>query len=118
MNFKLELPSDLSNKPLQFEQHGAFQDSLSGRLFFSNGYGASIITRKPDEDSRSSRFSAQGSIEKGTFELGVIDEKKGFIVISDFIDDQEYSINNGIWGNLSKDDLLQKIRMISNLKRG
>ena len=118
MDFKLELPNDLSDKPLQFEQHDAFQDSLSGRLFFNNGYGASIITRKSSDDSDYSGVSAYGSIDNENFELGIIEKEKGFVFLDDFSDDREYSINRGIWGNLSKDDLFEKIRMISNLKRG
>ena len=115
MDFKLQLPSDLSNKPVQFEQHNAFQDSLSGKLFFNNGYGASIITRKSNSEEQSIGFSAYGSIDNETFELGILEKDKGFIVVDDFSDDREYSSNGGVWANLSKDDLFEKIRMISNL---
>lgn len=115
MDFKLELPSDLSNKPLEFKQHNAFADSISGKLFFNNGYGASIITRKSNQE-HSVGFSSYGSIDSETFELGIVQKDKGFIFVDDFSNDADYSSNGGIWPFLSKDDLFEKIRMISNLK--
>ena len=114
MDLKLQLTKD---KTILFEQHGNFKDSVSAKLKLDNGYSASIITRKSLEDNSGMLHSAQGSWDDETFELAVLDEKESFIQIEELNQDVEYSMNCGVWTSLSKNDLLEKIQIISNLKR-
>jgi hypothetical protein len=114
MNLKFKLTED---KILDFKQHINFKDSISAILKLDNGYNASIITRKPFNDNLSVFDSAQGSWNDETFELAILDEKESFIQIDElYRDDEEYRFNYGVWPNLSKNDLLEKIQMISSLK--
>ena len=114
MDLKLQLTED---KILNFKQHVNFENSIAAILKFDNGYGASVITRKPSKRYTGSMTSAHGSWDNGTFELGIINNKEQFVCIEEIEEkDSEYSDHYGIWPYLSKDQLLEKIEMISNLK--
>lgn len=110
---KLKLNED---KILEFQQHRNFKDSVFAHLRLDNGYVASIITRKYDAENDGLWNSAQGSLDDETFELGVLNKNSDFIQLEELNYDEEYEINYGVWKNLSKNELLQKIQMISNLK--
>ena len=113
MNIKLELSQ---GKTLEFEQHRSFEDSVFAHLRLDNGYVASVITRKPYSKNNGLWNSAQGSWNDDTFELGILNKDLIFVQLEELNDDEEYEINYGVWKNLSKDELLQKIQRISNLK--
>ena len=114
MDLKLQLTED---KTLNFKQHVNFENSIVAVLKLDNGYGASVITRKPLEGYSGLMTSAHGSWDDDTFELGIINHSGQFICIDEIEEnDEKYRFNYGIWPNLSKDQLIEKIQMISNLQ--
>lgn len=113
MDIQLQLTDE---QKITFEQHRSFEDSIFAHYPLDNGYVASIITRKPSQNNKGLWNSAQGSWDNGTFELAVLNQDLILIQLEELNDEEEYKINYGIWPSLSKDELLQKIQMISNLK--
>lgn len=110
---KLKLNED---KTLEFQQHRNFKDSVSALFKLDNGYVASIITKKYDAENNGSDDSAQGSLDDETFELGILNKHLIFVKLEELNDDSTYSVHGGVWPFLSKDQLIQKLEMISNLK--
>jgi hypothetical protein len=112
---------NLKSCKLNFVNHHSFPDSIKSEFNFDNGYGISVITKSDKRKSDgyySSSFSAQGSWEKGTFELGITQKDSSgdyvFNFISD-IDDYEYKEKQGIWINLTKEEMEEKIDLIKSL---
>jgi hypothetical protein len=109
-----------SGEVINFVNHITFEDSIRAELNFDNGYGISIITKskKRKNPSNYTSFSAQGSWEKGTFEIGITKKNKDGDYVFTYvnsIEDEEYRRTDGIWINLTKDQVEEKINLIKSL---
>lgn len=122
--YELELPKDFGGEKIKFEDHPFFKDAICTVIPFNNGFGASIITKKTEEDKieedNSYRFmgSAHGDWDDETFELAVVKNNQGkfnHIEIQDFCKGDTNYETNGVWTYLTKEELFEKMNLIKNL---
>lgn len=116
--------SDFEN--LNWEQHPIFKDTVGAKVFFSNGYGVSIVTQTEGDGATgllSSFFKAYGSYKKATYEAAVVrgtKDKNDFIFCEDVLDldpedCEDYEVYGGIWVDLPLNKVLQKINLVALL---
>lgn len=123
MEKELSTINDLvKNENIEFKQHPTIRGAFQAKIMFENGFGLSIIT------NGSKRGLLYGNWNQNTYEVGLLKkinkddydlvspkevESELSIVDPDF---EEFKINCGIWTFLDQEKVMEKIKIIKNLK--